>query len=67
MVPIKLDYMAIAGPRRALLALAGLLALLPLGALARPSADAAAVGFFPWVRQWYSLDGAYAATAAVTW
>jgi len=56
-----------AGLRRAFLALAWLAALAPLGTAARPSADAASVGFFPWVRQWYNLDCEYAATAAVTW
>jgi uncharacterized protein YvpB len=51
-------------------ALAGALLVLgavPVGVAARPAADAASVGYFPWVRQWYSLTCEYAATAAVTW
>jgi uncharacterized protein YvpB len=52
---------------RAALALLLLVSVLPAGAAARPAADAASVGAFPWVRQWYSLTCEYAAAAAVTW
>jgi uncharacterized protein YvpB len=40
---------------------------LPFGAAARTQADAAGVGPYPWVRQWYSLTCEYAAVASVTW
>ena len=39
----------------------------PITVAAQPRQDAAAVWGLPWVKQWYSLDCEYAATAAVTW
>src|SRR4051794_35844724 len=66
---MNLHALAYGLPRRwaAVLAALVLFTALPLSAAARVQADAAGVGPYPWVRQWYSLTCEYAAVASVTW